>query len=260
MFNINKKGMFYEVGLVIFALLVLSTSLYNILTTQSETINIGKTSSNLIALDKESDLKLNLAEQAALFSIYNSIIESSGNSGFSKNEILIGCKFWNRFKETCKLDKETLLNNLKDHVERDFNKYALNEKLDIYKIEIKEEKEKLIFTFESNVKFSKNEIEYKINHKFQKEINYNLKNIISLIDIFSKEISIPPDLKCEEFKKDLEEFKEINCADNNKDYLAFTFEETNLNFNNKLNSLEYPSKPIIRFNLQKIHQAETKIS
>src|SRR3989344_7406838 len=93
MLAINKKGMFFEIGLVLFAVIILSTSFYNIITSEGITTKIGKASSEIIELDKETKFKLSLVEDASLFYIYKSIIDLTGNSGYNKNQ-LKNCETW----------------------------------------------------------------------------------------------------------------------------------------------------------------------
>src|SRR3989344_5166879 len=60
LFSLNKKGMLYEIGLIFFVIIILSAALYNILTSQSLTSQIGKTPADIIRVDKEAKLKENL--------------------------------------------------------------------------------------------------------------------------------------------------------------------------------------------------------
>ena len=106
MFAMNKKGMFFEIGLVLFAVIILSTSFYNIITSEGIKTKIGKTSSGIIELDKETKFKLSLVEDASLFYIHNSIIELAGNSGYNKNQ-LKNCETWNK-KEECVLNQKII--------------------------------------------------------------------------------------------------------------------------------------------------------
>ncbi len=259
--KINKKGMFYEPILILFALIILTTSFYNIITNQGKTIDIGKTSADLVNLDKEIKFRLDNIEHSSLYYIYNSIIQLSQNSGYLENQ-LKECVSWN---SNCKINKDILIKNLKIYLQNNFNELARYQNLNDYTIDIKEQNNKLIFSFTSpNTKIKKENIEYTINHNFQKEVIYDLNKFEELYNNYSKIHSLKncqdKDPASKEVKEILEPGLTCNEKEDNDQYLYFEYNQDKFYFSNSLNSLEYPIQPVIRFKLNKYLTINPEIS
>ena len=245
MFNLNKRGMLYEVGLVLFTIIILSAALYNILTSASLTSQIGNSAANVIQLDKEAQLKLDLIEKASDYYIYNAIIELSSNGGYNKEQVNL-CEDWNKRPE-CILTDEKLRENLRTYLRSSFYDLTKKEYLNSYDIELNVLDNKLIIDFNNNdLKFSSKDksVDYTINHKFRKEVIYNLNKITSLYNQFSKQISLN---SCP-----LKESIEPSCTEDEK-FLFFTLKQNKFKLEN---SLEYSIEPEIKFKLFKSKKAE----
>ncbi|MEK6936540.1 MAG: hypothetical protein AABW58_00545 [Nanoarchaeota archaeon] len=245
---LNKKGFVFEPILVIFAVLILSTGLYNFITNKGIEKNLGDSSFNIVELEKESKLQLGLMEQAALYHVYNSIVKFAENSGFSEYQIK-ECKLWDDFKlnEKCSLNKEKLRENLKIYVQNSFNEYSKLQGLGLYTVDVKEENNKLIFTFNSpNVNFKKENVEFSINHNFKKEVVYDLN---FLEDLYKKAI-LRPFADCNHAKEEIK-IENLECGEETL-ALSFTYVQNKFHFGENENSLEYPAIPIIKFKLSKI--------
>lgn len=255
--KINNKGMLYEVGLVLFAIIILSASFYNIITSQGLNAKIGKSSAKLVELDKEAKLKLDLIEQASLFSIYNSLNQLAENSGYSRNK-LKDCIIWNINKD-CQINQEILKENFKSYLYEDFNKIITSQNLNYYSIDITSDNENLIFTFNSpNQKIEKDNFEYYINHKFQKKIKYDFKDYERLYTKFSQEViqeKCPDqDQKSTHINENLIE-PGLICKENLQ-FLSFEYTKDKFYFGDPSNSFEYPLKPVIKFKLNKVQKLE----
>ena len=252
MLAINKKGMFFEIGLVLFAVIILSTSFYNIITSEGITTKIGKASSEIIELDKETKFKLSLVEDASLFYIYKSIIDLTGNSGYNKNQ-LKNCETWNK-REECILDQKIIQDNLNYYLYQNFNKLVKDLSLNYYSIDVFVENDNLFISFNSpSIKIEKNKIEYYTSHNFQKKVNYDLKAIQKLYDTYSDEINL---IKCpdqdERSSKTNEKLTKsgLTCKEE-PEFLTFEYVKDSLYLNDPSNSFEYPLKPVIKFKLDK---------
>ena len=246
MFSLNKKGMLYEIGLVFFVIIILSAALYNLLTSQSLTSQIGKTPADIIRVDKEAQLKLDLIEKASTYYIYNAIIDLASNSGYNKEQLNL-CQDWNKRKE-CILTQDKLKENLRTYLRSSFNDLTKQEKLNFYNIDINILDNKLIVVdFNGqNLKFSNNNnVEYTINHKFRKQAVYDLNKIINLYHYFSNQVSLN---SCP-----AKESIEPICIEENG-FLKFELKQSKFILES---SLEYPIEPVINFKLKKSNKVET---
>src|SRR3989344_1179206 len=244
LFSLNKKGMLYEIGLIFFVIIILSAALYNILTSQSLTSQIGKTPADIIRVDKEAQLKLDLIEKASTYYIYNAIIELVSNSGYNKEQLNL-CQDWNKRKE-CILTQDKLKENLRTYLRSSFNDLTKQEKLNFYNIDINILDNKLIIAdFNGqNLKFVNNDVEYTINHKFRKQVVYDLNKITNLYNYFSSQVSLN---SCP-----AKESIEPICIEENG-FLKFELKQNKFTLKH---SLEYPIEPVIKFKLKKSNKAE----
>ena len=244
--KINKKALMFEPLLILFVVITLSAALYNILISEGETANLGKTSLNIINLDKEAKLKLDLAEQAALYNIYNSINKLGENSGYSEKEKQ-NCPVW---KKECPITKEIVKENLKIYLQNSFNDYAKSQELNYYTVDIKEENNKLSFTFNSpNILFKKENIEYTINHKFTKEVDYNLNVYQNLYSKFHAKLLE----KCPEEELSIDEELKVEglTCEQKEQVLEFKYPQDKFYLGEKEKSSEYPIQPVIKFKITK---------
>ena len=248
MYKINKKALMFEPVLVLFLIITLSASLYNILISSGATADLGASSLRIIELDKETKSQLELIEQASLYQIYNSIIKLAENSGFNEAQLKEKCLLWDDFKlkEKCHLNKEKIRKNLKIYLQNSFNEYSKLQGLGLYNVEIKEENNKLFFTFNSpNIVFKKENVEFTINHKFTKEIEYDL-NIFT--DLYLKANKNFPD--CEEAKQEIK-INNLICKGETL-ILNFEYQQDKFYLGEKEKSLKYPIQPIIKFRTSRI--------
>ena len=111
-FNLGKKALMYEPLLVFFAIIILSSALYSIFTSKEIETNLGSSSFNIVELEKESKLKLELAEQASLFHVYGALNKLGENSGYSESQ-KAKCNTWN----DCKIEKQKVKENLKVYLQ-----------------------------------------------------------------------------------------------------------------------------------------------
>ena len=245
---LNKKGMLYEVGLVFFVIIILSAALYNILTSKSLTSELGKTSANIIHVDEEARLRLDLIEKSSTYYIYNAVIDLAANSGYNKDQ-LNSCKDWNQRNE-CILNEEKLKENLRTYLRSSFNDLTKKEGLNFYDIDLKILDNKIIVNFNANdIKFTNDNVEYITNHKFQKQVTYNLYKIDELFKKFSKEDKLEscPNKETPEDK----DLLEPTCT-NEKDFLSFELKQNK--FYLRELTLEYPVQPIIKFKIRKLYK------
>ncbi len=248
--KINKKALMFEPILLLFVILTLSAAFYNLLISEGETAKLGKTSSSIIILDKESKLQLELIEQASLYHIYNSLVNLAENSGFSEQQIKKEkCRLWDDFKinEKCRLNKEKIKETLKISLQNSFNEYSKSQNLGFYTVNIKEENNKLIFSFNSpNINFKKENVDFTINHKFTKEVEYNL-NVYSELYNKASSKTFP---NCEEAKKEIK-IEGLTCKEETL-ILLFTLQQDKFYLGEKQKSLEYPVQPVIKFSLSRV--------
>ena len=253
--HLNNKGLFYEVILVFFAVIILSASFFNIITSENTQAKVGKTSLNLMNLDRETKLDLDILEKAAEFNIFNSITALLQNQGFSKEQ-LKNCKTWSD-KGECSLSKAKLTNNLKIYLDENLNpifkKY--NGKI---KIETDIKDDKIIVTLTlNNLIFTKDNVEFNLNHKFSKEVTFNLNNIQQLYDKYSTQLieNCPDKDKSNTETITLE--AGLTCKED-KESLNFEYQTQKFYFNNDQNSLEYPKslQPVLKFKVLKVQQVQ----
>lgn len=251
----NKKAMIMEPALVLVVIIVFSLISTLVLINQGTTATIGQSTSNLIELDREIKLKLDLIEQAALYHIYDSIIELNENGGFSKTQKKQDCKWWSDYKlyEECILTKDKIRHNLKLYLFDSFNAYAKENNLNPYSIDISQEKNKLIVTFTSpNINFKKDNVEFTTTHSFKKEVNYDLEKISELYKKFHNKLLE----KCPNTEADLaidEELEVPNLKCEAQEFiLEFEYPQEKFYLNNNPNSFEYPKIPVLKFRLSKV--------
>lgn len=250
--QINKKGLMFEPLLIIFAVIILSTALYNSVANKTIEKTLGDSSYNILELDKESKLMLELAEKKASYIIYESIVKLGENSGFNTEQLNEKCYFWNdyKIKEKCRLNKEIIKENLKIYIQNSFNEYAKSQDLGLYSVDIKEENNKLLIAFNSpNINLKKENVEFGINNKFTKEINYNL-NIYS--ELYNKFHNLILE-KCPDKEISTDEELIINrltCNDEDKKEAFFTYSNEKFYFQSEKSFL-YPKQPVIKFRVPK---------
>jgi len=248
MFSLNKKAMLFEPLLVLFAILILSASFYYLVIQKNTSItfdNLGKESSKIIEINEEYKLKKSLIEQQADYSILYSIYELGQNSGFNLDQIK-KCKIWN----DCKLTKEKIINNLQEYIQKNFNAFVLSQNLKPYNVKLIINSNKIkINILGENIDFGKENINFLVNHNFEKEINYNINKYEELYNKFSKEDRLE---SCPiESEKELIE-NNLFCKDE-KEFLLFEYNQDKLYLNNQ-NSFEYPEElhPTIKFKIRKL--------
>ena len=237
--KLNKKGLFYEVILVMFTLIILSTSLYFLLISKGVYQGIGKSSANLIEIDNEARLKLSVIEDVASTSTFYSIIELSNNGGFSHEEILFkDCRTW----ADCELTKEKLIKNLHDNIDVNFNNFVKRQGINLYNVALSVDGKNTKVKF-SNKKagFNKNNIIFEVNHEFEKEISYDLDKYLELYEKY-RNLNL---LKCLEFIED-----NLVCNEE-EESLLFLYSQDVIFYLDEKSKVEYPLKPVITFRLTK---------
>ncbi len=248
--KINKKGLVLEPMLVLGVIVVFSIIAFYVLVNKGIEADVGKYPGSLIEFDREVKLKLDLIEESSTYHMYNSIIELNKNSGYNKKlKKEKVCIFWNDYKifEDCILTKEKIRYNLKNYLQDSFNQYARDNNLNLYSIDLVQEKNKLIFTFHSpNIKFTKGDIEFVIDHKFTKEVTYDLSQISELYAVYHNKILE----KCPEPEKLI---AGLECRESDKsDMLEFFYRKEKFYLNNNPNSFEYPIQPVLEFKIPKV--------
>mgnify|MGYP001611828182 CR=1 FL=1 len=239
-FSLGKKALMYEPMLVFFAIIILTSALYSLATAKEIETELGSASFDIISLEEESELKFLLAEQAALYSIYNSLNHLGENAGYSESQ-KEKCRTWN----DCKVEKAKVKENLRVYLQNSFNKYALANDLNYYTIDITDEEGRLRFNFYApNVKFEKDNAEYFLNHKFSKEINYNL----DIYEFLYKKTISQIFENCDAVEL---HFNNLVCREEDK-FLSFEYVPDKFYLNE--DSFEYPEKlqPVIKFRTTKL--------
>ncbi len=256
MHKIGKKAIMYEPVLVFFVIIILSAAFYNISTSESTNIKISKPAADLIDINEDITLKLDFIEQASFYHIYKSLNELGQNSGYNKAQ-LAKCKSWTENTKNCYLNKEKIIENFKYYLSNYFNDYIKSQNLNLYSINVISENNKLKITFNSNLKFSKNNIEHYTDHKFSKEVDYDINKYEDLFVKYSKEDKF---LTCPDKDQRSMAIDELEpgliCLDKGSkdEFLYFEYKNKEFYFNNPDKSFKYPDElqPVIKFKLRKL--------